>query len=148
MDSQDNFRHNNIPIVFIRDCHKDVDDWEFIRSGKHALENTNQFQVIEELDVQSTDILINKTRYSSFYRTDLEVTLSNLGINTLVLTGNQTHVCIQNTALDAFYRGLRVIIPKQCVVSAHLEFKNKGLEYIERYVGEVTDINSIEYILK
>lgn len=48
-----------------------------------------------------------KRRYSAFFATDLDLTLREMGVDTLIITGLVTNICIQHTAADAFFRGTR-----------------------------------------
>lgn len=140
-------RERKVPVIFIIDSHDAESDWEFVRVAYHALRQRGQDELVSGLIAAESDKRIFKTRYSGFYKTSLESLLQELNANTLILVGNQTNVCVQNTALDAFYRGYRVVVPKQCVESAHHEMHEYALRYIERYIGEVTDIQCIPAIL-
>ena len=55
-------------------------------------------------------MIINKTTYSSFASTGLDGTLRNLGIETLVIGGVVTNVCVETTARDAADKGYQVIL--------------------------------------
>ena len=63
------------------------------------------------LDVQSGDLVIDKTRFSAFVpgtcRLDNE--LRARGIDTLIVTGTLTNVCCESTARDAMQRNYQVV---------------------------------------
>ena len=61
------------------------------------------YGLVEELTPQEGDIVIPKTRYSGFCNTNLDGILRSRGINTLVLTGIATNVCVESTLRDAFF---------------------------------------------
>src|SRR5204862_4981255 len=61
------------------------------------------------------DIVIHKPTASSFYRTDLEEQLRELGIDTLVVTGCSTSGCVRATVVDAHARGFKINVPEDAV---------------------------------
>lgn len=56
------------------------------------------------MDVQPGDIVLDKPRYGSFHGTDLELILRSNGIDTLILGGINTNVCVETTAREAAMR--------------------------------------------
>ena len=56
------------------------------------------------------ELVINKTTYGAFVSTGLENTLRNLAIDTLVIGGVVTNVCVETTARDACDRGFDVLL--------------------------------------
>lgn len=54
------------------------------------------------------DLIIDKLRYSAFYGTDLEGTLRDNGIGTVIIGGVTTENCCHATARDAFFRDFQV----------------------------------------
>jgi nicotinamidase-related amidase len=40
------------------------------------------------------DFIINKRRYSAFFQTDLNLLLQELKVDTLIVVGLQTHLCV------------------------------------------------------
>ena len=61
------------------------------------------YALVDELTPQDGDIVIAKTRYSGFCNTNLDGILRSRGINTIVLTGIATNVCVESTLRDAFF---------------------------------------------
>ncbi|TGD17972.1 cysteine hydrolase family protein [Levilactobacillus suantsaiihabitans] len=59
----------------------------------------------------------DKTRYSSFAGTDLDLRLRERHVDTLILTGVCTDICVLHTAVDAYNLGYRLIIPQDAVAS-------------------------------
>jgi nicotinamidase-related amidase len=81
------------------------------------------------------DSRILKRRYSCFYGTGLDALLRELGVDTVVLTGLVTDICVQHTAADAFFRGYKVLIPRDCVEAVSDEAQEGSLGYMERMYG-------------
>lgn len=61
------------------------------------------------MDVRPGDIVVGKPRFGSFHGTDLEVILRSRGIDTIVLGGINTNVCVDTTAREAAAREFRVL---------------------------------------
>jgi nicotinamidase-related amidase len=107
-------RKERIPVIYICDSHS-RDDEEFRHWPPHAVAGTDGARIIDELKPQSEDYIIEKTRYSGFYKTQLDSMLKRLGIEELIITGLMTNICILYTAVDAQMRGYSVIIPTDSV---------------------------------
>lgn len=83
------------------------------------------------------DIIIEKTKASGFYDTKLDENLKEMGIKTLIITGFQAQICVQTTAADAFFRGYKVIVPNDAVVSAFEEDRKRAVEWLEDYFAQI-----------
>lgn len=74
-----------------------------ISSGSHAA------ALHPLLDVQPSDIRIDKPRFGAFHATDLELILRSHSIDTLIISGIATNVCAETTAREANARDFRVL---------------------------------------
>ncbi len=99
-------------------------------------------EILEEF-LAPTDVLMEKNKDSGFYETDLHERLQELGVDTVVITGMQTQICVQTTAADAFFRGYNVWVPADCVVSAMDKDKQRALEWLDGYCATVSDADEI-----
>ena len=61
------------------------------------------------MDVRPGDLVVGKPRFGSFHGTDLELILRSRGIDTLILGGINTNVCVDATAREAAVREFRVL---------------------------------------
>ena len=70
------------------------------------------FRIWHELDTRDDDLYIDKARYSAFIDTacGLEDALKKRGIDTLIVCGVSTNVCVESTARDAMMLNYRVLI--------------------------------------
>ncbi|MEM1538257.1 MAG: isochorismatase family cysteine hydrolase [Candidatus Nezhaarchaeales archaeon] len=134
-DLLDAARANGVPVVYVCDTHIPPVDKELKLWGNHAIANSWGAEVIDELKPMDGDFIVRKRRYSSFYGTDLDLLLRELGITTLILTGVATDICIQHTAADAFFRGYEVVVPEDCVESISEDNQKSGLDYMRRVYG-------------
>jgi nicotinamidase-related amidase len=89
------------------------------------------------------DQVIEKNKDSGFYETDLHERLQSLGVETVLVTGMQTQICVQTTAADAFFRGYNVWVASDCVVSARQQDTERALEWLAGYCASVADSKEI-----
>ena len=94
---------------------------DYFFSGKvkpYAIRGTEGAEVIEEIDKDPNDMYLPKRRFSAFYKTDLDQTFRVLDIDTVVLTGITTPVCVLATALDALSHDFGTIIIEDCCAAS------------------------------
>jgi ureidoacrylate peracid hydrolase len=132
-------RNNRIPIVYVNDSHRPGlrQDREFKKRAEHCIEGTWGAEVIKELKPQEGDFVVKKRRFSGFYETDLDLTLKDLKIDTVIIIGVVTNICVRSTVHDAFFRGYKVIIPRDCVMATGEREQESSLYDIETHFGEV-----------
>lgn len=82
----------------------------------------NFYQSVKEED---TVYYTDKTRYSAFKGTDLEMKLRERDITELHLIGVCTDICVLHTAVDAYNKGFDIVIYKDAVAS----FNQNGHEW-------------------
>ena len=129
-------RAREMPVIYICDAHQ-VDDPEFTRMGwpPHAVKGTPGAAVIGKLAPHAGDHVVEKTTYSAFVGTQLEALLHALAIDTLVLTGCVTNICILYTAYDAVIRGYQVTVPTDCVAPLDPADGDFALKQMEQVLG-------------
>jgi len=113
-------RRQGMPVLYLCDAHA-PDDEEFNIWPAHAVRGTAGAQVIAELVPRPGEPIIPKTKYSSFFGTDLEDQLRQREVTGLIMTGVVTNICILYTSADAISRGFRVQVPQDCVVALSRE---------------------------
>ena len=128
-------RKKHVPIIFCNDSHHKGIDNELKLWGDHAIRGTTGAEVIPELPVFDEDYVILKRRYSSFFQTDLDLLLKELGVNTVIITGLHTHMCCRHTAADAFQNNYDVIFAKEATNSFTEEDYLYGLKYAKEVYG-------------
>ena len=110
-------REKNIPVIFCNDAHLKGIDHELKLWGDHAIAGTEGAKVIPELGLCESDYVVPKRRYSGFFHTDLDLLLRELGVNTVVVTGLHTHMCVRHTSADAYQLGYDVVVIKDATNS-------------------------------
>jgi len=101
--------------------------------------------VAEFLD--PADVVVEKNKDSGFYETELHERLQACGVDTVLVTGMQTQICVQTTAADAFFRGYNVWVPSDCVISTNPEDRDRALEWLDSYCATVADSAEIVQLL-
>jgi len=128
-------RKQKIPIIYATDAHLPQVDPEFDVWGSHAVAGTWGAEIVEDLKPQKSDFRVFKRKYSAFQGTDLDQLLRELKVDTLILTGVVTDICIQHTAADAFFRGYKIIVPKDCVEAVDAKTQEEALRFIKKAYG-------------
>lgn len=83
----------------------------------HCVIDTWDSEIVDELKPGSDDIVINKHTFSGFYNTNFESILRNMNIDTLIVTGIATNICVESTVRDGFVRNFKMIIPREATAS-------------------------------
>lgn len=110
-------RRRGIPVIFACDS-RYPDDFIF-KSGHplRTIRGTKGVKVIEDPEPAATDIVVEKRMLSAFFGTDLDFTLRQKGVKTLIVTGVATWACVLKTVFDAAEMGYEVIVPADCCAS-------------------------------
>ncbi|MNO21558.1 Peroxyureidoacrylate/ureidoacrylate amidohydrolase RutB [compost metagenome] len=141
-------RQYKVPIMFIQTFHEEATDseaWKTRSSGKSAEVcrvgswGANFFEVAPEPE----EIVINKHRYSAFINTRLDSVLRSQKIETLIITGVSTNVCVESTARDAFMLDYHVVLLHDACASYSRQAHEMTIENIAGYFGEVTDAGNV-----
>jgi nicotinamidase-related amidase len=135
----DKARECDIPVIFFQEVHRpnlvdfgrELDGSEDI----HCLEgNPNNEVAAEQLGFLATDYLIKKRRYSAFFGTDFEILLRGLKIDTLLLCGGLTDVCVHYSFVDGHQSDYFCRVIEDCVAGssehAH-EYALQAMEYLQ-----------------
>ncbi len=59
--------------------------------------NTTEWALLDDLEVASSDILIDKYANDVFYKSKLQEELTELNVNELVITGCANYFCVEST---------------------------------------------------
>jgi isochorismate hydrolase len=89
-----------------------------------------------------------KKRYSAFFGTGLEETLSQLRPDVIILAGINTHACIRTTAIDAYQRDWPVVLALDCIDSYDREHHEISLRYMKDKLAKVLTNREIKSALE
>ena len=136
-------RKKGIPVIYSNDAHLET-DFELGKWGKHAMKGTKEAEVIPQLKPQEKDHVLEKRVYSGFFESGLDPLLRTLKVDTVILTGLHTNICVRHTAADAFFRGYKIKIPKDATDALTGKAYTEGLQYLkEVYDAEITETDKI-----
>lgn len=133
-------RKQDIPVIFIQEVHRpDLVDFGRELDGSediHCLETDPGTAIaVDETGFLPTDYLIKKRRYSAFFGTDFEILLRGLKIDTLLLCGGLTDVCVHYTFVDGHQSDYFCRVIEDCVAGsceeAH-EASLRAMEYLQK----------------
>lgn len=77
----------------------------------------------------------DKTRYSSFAGTDLDLRLRERGVKILHLVGVCTDICVLHTAVDAYNLGYQLVIHEAGVASFNQAGHDWALDHFKNSLG-------------
>jgi nicotinamidase/pyrazinamidase len=101
------------PVVFTKDSHVE-NDHEFRIFPPHCIVGTREHDLVEELRDLEPDAaaVIQKHRYSAFFRTELEQILKDLRPDEVHICGFCTDICVLHTTSDLRNRDYDVVVRK------------------------------------
>jgi ureidoacrylate peracid hydrolase len=82
--------------------------------SRFLIRDTWNTDILPELAPQANDIVMYKHRFGGFYETDLDRTLTRLGIRSLIVTGCTTSICVESTVRDAMFRDYACVVLDDC----------------------------------
>jgi nicotinamidase-related amidase len=103
--------------------------------GRILIRGEPGHDIIPELYPIEGEPVIDKPGKGAFCQTDLELMLRNRGIETLLVCGVTTEVCVNTTVREANDRGFRCIVISDCCASYFPEFHAVGLAMIKAQGG-------------
>ena len=93
--------------------------------------------IIDELRPEADDLIIEKYGYGAFHGTNLNDSLRNLGVGSLVITGTVTQICVEETAREAFHHSFPTIGVADAVSSFDAELHAASLRNFAMKFGWV-----------
>ena len=141
-------RASGMLVVHTREGHRpdlsDLPAWKRIRSersgapigsagplGRLLVRGEYGHDLIDELQPHAGEPVIDKPGYCAFAATDLELILRTRGIDSLIITGVTTEVCVSSTLRSAIDRGFNCLTVRDACGSAHAELQAAALAMIE-----------------
>ena len=147
-------RAADIPVIFIQEVHhpsmvdfgRELDGDEDV----HCLEDNPKTDIaVKEMDFRPDDYLIRKRRYSAFFGTDFEILLKGLKVDTLLLVGGLTDVCVHYTFVDGHQHDYFCRVIEDCVGGSSTEAHAaslRAMEYLQ--TGAVRTLDEVLAAMK
>ena len=138
-----------VPVIFFQEIHRrnmvdygrELDGSE----GVHCLEGRPGTPVAaDEMGMRPDDYFIAKRRYSCFFGTDLEILLKGLKVDTVVLVGGMTDVCVHYTFVDAHQHDYHARVAREAVGGTSPKAHDASLDAMEYLqTGAVRGVDEI-----
>ena len=104
------FDKKKLPVFFTRlawksyysNCGRLLDKLPVLKDMEGFVEGSWDADIVDELKPAEHHVIINKTRNSAFWKTDLEQRLRESDVEQVIVSGVGTNVCIESTVRDAF----------------------------------------------
>jgi nicotinamidase-related amidase len=91
------------------------------------------------------DILITKSTWGAFFRTDLDAELKRRAVRTIVLSGVATHVGVDTTARQAWELGYEIVIARDVTTSLAVEPHEATMRHIFPRIARITDADALAF---
>ena len=91
--------------------------------------------IIPALYPQAGEAVVDKPGKGAFFATDLHAMLIHRDVESLIVCGVTTEVCVHTTVREANDRGYRCVVPSDCCGSYFPEFHEMGLRMIQAQGG-------------
>ena len=136
----------NVPIIFTRHVLRaDYKDAGLLAERRPVFKEVNALvagtwdaELDPGMDTRPEDYILDKTRFSAFYNTNLEVILRGLAVDRLIICGVTTDICVESTVRDAYFRDFKILVPEDAVASLNLARHQGTLLTIQYGFGTVT----------
>jgi len=103
--------------------------------GRILIRGEPGHEIVPALAPLPGEPVVDKPGKGAFHATDLQAILVEHGIDTLIVGGVTTEVCVHTTVREANDRGYRCIVPADCCASYFPEFHLAGLAMIKAQGG-------------
>jgi ureidoacrylate peracid hydrolase len=104
--------------------------------------------VIDELHPRSEDHIIQKRRDSAFQDTELDLWLRSSYVDTVICTGVDTAICVENTLEEAFNIGYDVILVNDATASSWARIGQASVKKVAGSYGWVVSTDKLVEVFK
>jgi nicotinamidase-related amidase len=114
-------------------------------SGRPAMWPVGSFEhgIVAEVAPRPGELVLDKSSSSPFNGTGIDQLLRNLGLETLVLAGVATDMCVETTGRDAADRGFNVLVASDATATFYEAHHEAALSALARVYGKVWDTDAI-----
>ncbi len=160
-------RGAGVPVIFSQEAHRasGVDGGRLLWDGRSGwvtgahpraepgappappcIEGSKCFEIVDALEPHADDVRIIKRRFSIFFGTELDQILRRLKVETLLIAGVCSDVCVLWTAGDACQRDYHTRVLEDCVAGTSSESHDAALKIIRALTTFGQEVTSVEVI--
>ncbi len=110
-------------------------------------QGTREHGILAEIAPRAGELVVNKTANSAFNASGIDRLLRNLALETLVIAGVGTDVCVETTARDAVDRGYNGIIVEDACATLDEESHDAALLAFAKWFGKVARTDDVIALL-
>ncbi|WP_241079457.1 cysteine hydrolase family protein [Natranaerofaba carboxydovora] len=110
----------------------------------HSVRGDKETEICDEVKPEIDDVIFTKQKFSAWYGTKLDIILSNLGINHLIVFGIWTEACLETTVWDAIWRDYQITLVKDACGSATNDMHKIAVLDMANWLYGGSIINSTE----
>jgi ureidoacrylate peracid hydrolase len=143
-------RRVGLTIIYVRTTHSEWTDtpaWIYRTSQKSGLNTCREgswgAEFYEGISPLPSERVVIKHRYSAFINTDLNTVLRARGIQSVLVCGVATNVCVETTARDGYMYDYYVTMIDDCSAAYDAKLHMGTLENIRRHFGLVASSSEI-----
>ncbi len=148
------FHKQKLPVVLVRVSHS-KDGGDIIRSIVDSPMAMNfdalppgWDEVVPELMLNESTIVVTKHNWGAFYGTDLELQLRRRGVSCIVLGGIATNFGVESTARQGYERNFQQIFVEDAISSRSAELHEFSVEHILPRLGQMTTTESLLHLMQ
>jgi len=113
-------------------------------AGKLLTKGGWDYDIVKELAPETQDIIVPKPRYSGFAGTALDSILRSRRLDTLLVCGVASNVCVESTIRDAFFLEYFPVLVRDACYQAGPEFTQQATVYnVEQFFGWSATVDDV-----
>ena len=134
-------RQARLPVIWTMEAHRPsgvdggLENSPDCTFAPHTVEGTRGIEIVPELAPGPDDLVVRKRRYNCFLGTELDLLLKALRVDTLIVSGVSSDVCVHWTVGEAFHRDFHVRVLEDCVAGTSLEDHEASLLIMRNLVS-------------
>ncbi len=97
----------------------------------------------EGLEPQDGDFVVEKMRMSAWQGTKLEILLTGLGRDTIIVTGAWTNMSVEHTSRTGADKGYFMVVPEDGCSTMNADWHNASINYALTNVATVTNCAAV-----
>jgi nicotinamidase-related amidase len=133
-------REAGLPVIWTMEAHRPggidggLENSPDCSFAPHTVEGTRGIEIVDELAPGPEDLVVRKRRYNCFLGTELDLLLKALAIDTLLVAGVSSDVCVHWTVGEAFQRDFHVRVLEDCVAGTSVSDHEASLQIMRNLV--------------
>jgi len=146
------FRSKGLPVFFTTVVYHNKQQARVFRDRVPALDllkpDSQWIEVDPRLEPLAGERIVEKQWASGFFKTDLDESLRELGVDSLVVTGLTTSGCVRATAVDGLQYDYKVVVPAEAVGDRNSDAHRANLFDLNAKYVDVLDLASVLTIIE